>query len=256
MASRHNEHETLRRALLRRLSWQQRLNDPVRTPGQGSPWLSRLRRWQQQRLRHSFSDLMANPRTRPAAEFFLEDLYGDHDFSARDQDLARLLPLMSRLLPTPVLRAAVQAVELNALSHAFDLKLAARLAHGTGTDPAGAELDLDAYARAYREAGCPRLRRHQIELIVEVGQHLDWAVHKHGVERLLKLSRGPARLAGLHQLQSFLERGFGAFKRLDGADDFLERIARQELEVSRRLFAAHPRPLPPFDDGQPNSSSR
>lgn len=235
-------HEALRRALLRRLAWLQRLDAPERCAGDVRRWRERLRRWQSGRLRASFGDLLASERTRPAAEFFLEDLYGDRDFSARDRDLARLLPLMARLLPSRLLRAAVHTVELAALSHAFDLRLAAWLArHAQGG------LDLERYARAYRAAGCPRLRAHQIDLVVAVGEDIDWAVHRHGVERLLRLSRGPARLAGLETLQTFLERGFSAFKALDGARPFLARIASQEREVSRRLFAGHPHPLPPFD---------
>lgn len=244
MSSKHAQHEAMRHALLKRLAWQGRLNAPSAVPGRVQPWLSRVRHWQSERLHGSFKDLLLAPDTRAAATFFLEDLYGDRDFSARDRDLAKLLPLMSRLLPTPVLKAAVQAVELNVLSQAFDLKLAIWLAEN---HPPERPLTLEGYGRAYRAADCRRLRGHQIDLIVEVGQHLDWAVHKHGVERLLKLSRGPAKMAGLGELQSFLERGFAAFRELGGADDFLSRIASQEREVSRRLFASHTAPFPPFN---------
>lgn len=252
MSEHSDQHHRLRHALGNRLAWQQRLNDPDRLTGDRRTRLLALRRWQHGRLMGSFADLLDDPQTRPAAQFFLEDLYGDRDFSSRDRDLARLLPLMARLLPVRVLRAAVQAVELNVLSHAFDLRVADRLPVGSGGSPV---IDADAYACAYRSAGCRRARRHQIDLIVAVGRDLDWAVHKHGVERLLRLSRTPARLAGLAELQSFLERGFTAFRQLGGADDFLNRIAEQEREVSRRLFEAHPAPFPPFDSG-PNSSSR
>jgi hypothetical protein len=61
--------------------------------------------------------------------------------------------------------------------------------------------------------------------------------------RVLKLSRLPARAAGLWELQQFLERGFAAFAELGGAEEFLRTIERQEREVSRRLFAAHTRPF-------------
>lgn len=243
--------QALRHALQRYLQWQQRLNDPRQEPGNLSPWLPRLRRWQGERLRASFVDLLADARSHDAAVFFLEDLYSDQDFSSRDRDLARLLPMMARLLPERVLMAAVQAVELSAVSYAFDLRMVRALerrAVNVGDSGAGHRLDLESYGWAYRQAGCRRLRGHQIDLIVQVGQHLDWAVHKHGVERLLRLSRMPAHMAGLGELQAFLERGFTAFRRLDGADDFLHRIAVQEREVSRRLFAGHPRPLPPFND--------
>jgi hypothetical protein len=80
---------------------------------------------------------------------------------------------------------------------------------------------------------------------VSVGRSLDAAVQRHGVHRLLRASRLPARAAGLSELQGFLERGFDAFAKLDGADRFLDRVARGEGEVSRRLFAGDPDPFRP-----------
>ena len=38
-----------------------------------------------------------------AAQFFLTDLYGEHDFSQRDADIARVIPMMQKLLDNPFL---------------------------------------------------------------------------------------------------------------------------------------------------------
>ena len=46
--------------------------------------LSRLRRWQSTRLARTHADVLHNPRYRPAAEFFLDELYGDRDFRQRE----------------------------------------------------------------------------------------------------------------------------------------------------------------------------
>jgi hypothetical protein len=146
--------------------------------------------------------------------------------------------VMRRVLPGSLLGAAADAIELAVLSHAFDLRVAAVLA-GMDDRP----LDDLRYARAYRSAGLPRLRRHQVRLIHGLGMTLDRAVSKPAIGTLLRISRGPARAAGLAALQSFLERGFAAFRALDGAAGFVEEIARRELEVSRRLFAGHPQPF-------------
>jgi hypothetical protein len=240
-----------RRGLERRLAWQQALHDPDRDPRNRLPQLPALRRFQHRRLAQGFQDLLADPRTRPAAEFFLSDLYGDRDFSRRDQDVARIAPLLSRLLPAALLGALVQAIELAVLSHAFDLKMA-RVLDRAGIEPDA--IDTPAYGHAYRLAGCPRLRGRQIGLIVAVGSTLDRAVHTLGVSRMLRMSRMPARAAGVMDLQAFLERGFDAFRARDGADSFLGRIEAGEREVSRRLFAAHPEPFGP--GGQVNSRSR
>lgn len=229
-----------RHRLAQRLAWQQALHDPVREPRNRLPTLPMLRAWQTRRLTDSFRDFLADPRMRPAAEFFLTDLYGERDFSARDRDVARIMPLMSRLLPDTLLVAATDAIELAVLSHAFDLRMAEALAKRRNPT---APITVEHYAKAYRDTGCPRLRRHQIDLILGVGWTLDAAVRKHGVFKLLRASRLPARAAGLSELQGFLERGFAAFEELGGAGEFLGAIGRREREASARLFAGDPDPF-------------
>jgi len=242
--------QLFRQRLAQRLAWQKAVNDPVREPRNRLPTLPLLRQWQSRRLEAGFQDFLADPKKRPAAEFFLSDLYSDRDFSARDRDAAKLLPMMARFLPDTLLHAATGAIELAVLSHAFDLRLAEYLNHRRLPL---APITLADYGAAYRSADHRRLRRHQVELVVEVGHSLDAAVHKHGVFKLLKASRLPARAAGLSELQQFLERGFTAFAALGGADAFLAEIARREYRASERLFAGHP---DPFASDQPKPSSR
>ncbi len=226
--------------LQRRLACHQALYDPRREPRNRSRWLPELQRWQARRLEASFAEFLDDPRSAPAARFFLTDVYGDHDFSRRDADIAKVLPMMQRLLPEALLRTVADGIELGALTHAFDLRLAEALER---LAPTRKRLDETLYARAYREVGLPRLRERQIGLIVQVGQGLAGALRMPGVATLLKLSRGPAKAAGLGQLQGFLERGFEAFAALGDADAFLARIGRNEREVARRLFAGHERPF-------------
>jgi len=100
------------------------------------------------------------------------------------------------------------------------------------------------------------LRRAQIDLIASIGGALDAAVHAPALWRLLQLSRLPAKLAGLGALQSFLERGFGAFRVLGGADDFVGSIVAQEIEVSRRLFASEPDPFAKIPEAKTRPTKR
>ena len=239
-----------RQRLARRLAWQRAAHDAQRDPRNRLPQLSMLRQWQSRRLGESFVDFLADPRMRPAAQFFLSDLYGDRDFSARDRDAARVLPMMSRLLPDTLLHAATEAIELAVLSHVLDLRVAEQLSRRKSPM---APITVSDYSRAYRHGGYRRLRAHQIELVLRVGHALDAAVKKHGVHKILRASRIPAQLAGLSELQAFLERGFTAFEALGGADEFLAAVAARERAVSERLFAGDRQPFP---EPQPNSSSR
>jgi hypothetical protein len=232
-------HHALDRRLTRLAEANRVGRDPDIEPRNRSPWLAPLQRWQAARLRESFSDFLASPREQMAAEFFLTDLYGDFDVTERDREIERVLPLMRRVLPEKLLAAIADTLELAVLSHAFDLRMADALSRRIDPDA----LDAASYGEAYREVGLPRLRRHQIGLIQSVGLILDRAVSTPFVGSLLRMSRGPARAAGMQDLQLFLERGFAAFKKLGGAQRFVDEIARRELSVSERLLAGHPRPF-------------
>ena len=101
--------------------------DAQAEPRNRSPWLPALQRWQAARLKRSFVDFLAQPRTEPAARFFLDDLYGDYDVTTRDRNVERVLPLMRKLLPAHLIETAADAIELAWLSHAFDLRMAEQL---------------------------------------------------------------------------------------------------------------------------------
>src|SRR5215207_1629077 len=64
--------------------------------------LDRLRAWQSARLRRTYADLADSPRYGAAIRFFQQDLYGVRDFSRRDADLARIVPMMVRMAPVGV----------------------------------------------------------------------------------------------------------------------------------------------------------
>jgi len=235
----------LRTRLSRRIGRLLRLNralrDGTRDRRNRSPMLAPLQRWQAARLARGFDDLLADPRSAPAARFFLSDLYGDHDVSARDRDIEKVMPLMQRLLSPAMLAIAADALELEVLSHALDLRMAAAL-EGDGLG-AGAPIDAARYADAYRRVGHARLRTRQIEQIERTGGGLAEVVDTPKVAQLLRLARLPARAAGLLQLQSFLERGFTAFGQLPDAHAFVDTIVARERHVMRRLLESHPHPF-------------
>ena len=226
--------ETAEQRLARRLRWHQALHDPARDPRNRLHWLQEVRRWQAARLEHSFEHFLEDPRRRPAAMFFLQDVYGDRDFSRRDADLLKVQPTMRKLMPPWLLATVADGIELAALTHALDLRMAAALRR---IAPRRRRLDAALYAQAYRQTGLPRLRARQIALIGRVGAGLADAVQAPGVRQLLRLARVPARIAGVAELQGFLERGFEAFSQLGDAQAFLADIDSTERRISRRLFA-------------------
>jgi hypothetical protein len=224
----------------RRLAAHQALHDRDRDPRNALRWLPVLRSGQTRRLEQSFEHFLEDPKRRAAAQFFVTDVYGDRDFSQRDANVAKVLPMMQRLLPAAVLETVTDGIELGALTHALDLAMAAELQR---LAPRRQRLDEALYAQAYRNVGHQRLRGHQIDLIAGVGLGLAKAVRTPGVAMLLRLSRGPAKASGLGELQGFLERGFAAFSALGDGKAFVADIERSERKVSRRLFKGDPDPF-------------
>src|SRR3546814_19781414 len=107
--------------------------------------------------------------------------------------------------------------------------------------PRRKKLDAALYAEAYREVGLPRLRSHQIDLIRSVGSGFGKALKLPGVAALLAFSRGPAKLAGLSELQGFLERGVAAVEELGDADARSEgrRVGKECVSAGRSRWSAY-----------------
>jgi hypothetical protein len=199
--------------------------------------LDQLALWQSRRLNVTYADLAREPRYARAIAFFQADLYGPGDFSRRDADLARVVPLMVRLLPEGVIATISGAMELSAVSHALDRALLEKL-------PPRAPLSVATYCEAYRSLANRGARERQIALIVAVGRALDRYVGKALIRSALAAMRQPARVAGLSALQDFLERGFGAFRQMGGADEFLATVETRESALMKAIFEGDRAPFP------------
>jgi len=188
-----------------------------------------LQFWQAQRLQRTYADYAMHPRYRDAVAFFLQDLYGPHDFTRRDRDLRRVLHQWERLLPQRALEALMHALELEALSQSLDVATATALGDA---EPAPAS-----YAIAYRRADRRDDRQRQIWLTVAAGRALDSLIETQALGIALRAARLPARVLGVATLQAFLERGYRAFRKMDGAAELLQTIQQRETTIMHRLFA-------------------
>jgi hypothetical protein len=203
--------------------------------------LRTLQAWQTKRLLATYQDMWQSKRFRPAMEFFIEELYGPTDFSQRDQEIARVVHKMSKLLPNQALESLEAALRLNCLSHQMDMQLTERLV--------GQPINRDTYAQAYRQCNNRQQREQQIVLLEGLGQDLSDVVKIKGISALLMLSRKPAKVAGVGALHSFLETGYKSFKRLGDVDDFILPIVTRERQLMENLFTdGISNPLPEIVD--------
>ena len=78
----------------------------------------------------------------------------------------------------------------------------------------------------------------------QLGAALDRYVRTPLIGTALKMMRQPARVAGYSALQDFLERGFAAFRRMGGADEFLAAVAVRETRLHDAIVAGANDPFP------------
>lgn len=187
-----------------------------------------LKSYQQRRFAQTYADLLQTPRYGPAARFFLEELYGPRDYRERDAQFARVVPTMVRLFPHEIVDTVATLSQLHALSETMDTLTARGLPD--------ADVNAATYLRAWQAAGRPEDRERQIALTLDVGHALDRLTRNPVLRHTLRMMRGPARAAGLAELQRFLEAGFDTFKAMNGAKGFLETVASRERQLARTLF--------------------
>lgn len=192
---------------------------------------AQLKHFQQQRFRLSYADLLATPRYAGAAGFFLDELYGPRDFTRRDAQFQRIVKPLVRLFPAEVIDTVAQLARLHALSESLDTRMALHLTDGFA--PAD-------YVAAWIAVGDAEGRAQQIRLTLGVGRSLDVYTRKPLLRGMLHMMRKPAALAGLAELQQFLECGFDTFKAMRGAAAFLETIHHREEVWAATLFAGDP----------------
>ncbi|HSM69000.1 MAG TPA: hypothetical protein VK830_04735 [Xanthomonadales bacterium] len=197
-----------------------------------------VQQWQRQRLAETYADLLAEEQFEAAGHFFLEEIYGGLEFRERDQQVARVLPVMARMLPEHMLRTMTGAFDLQALSLELDMDMARHMA------AAGLlALDTPAYGRIYRSTGRERDRDQQIELFRRLGLELVELVRHRLVLNFVRLMRMPARAAGFGRLQDFLEQGLWAFRQMQDGEYFVLTVHQREQAIMINLRAGSDQPF-------------
>jgi hypothetical protein len=201
------------------------------------PSIRAVQAWQCKRLLVSHQEMYQQKRFKPAVEFFINELYGPNDFSQRDQDIARIVPKMSKFLPEKALQSLASALHLNTLSFELDFDLAKKLV--------GVDINCDSYAKAYVNCDNLATRQQQIDYIRTLGNDLADVVKMKGISSLLFISRKPAKMAGVLALHEFLDKGFKSFKNLGNVEDFITPVVNKEHEIMQQLANPNsPNPLP------------
>jgi hypothetical protein len=197
--------------------------------------LSEVKEWQAKRFSSTYQDLLASPIYSGCANFFLEELYSERDYSHRDAQFAKVATAIELALPAQVEQLAVTLAELHQTTEELDLQMAQSW-QGFEQQSAHAR-----YVRAWNAVGHRSEREWQLDTVLEIGRTLTGLTRKRSLRLLLKMMRRPAELAGLGDLQVFLETGFDQFSKLarnaEAVNKFLCIIQARERQWINDLFA-------------------
>ncbi|MFL1467918.1 FFLEELY motif protein [Marinobacter sp. HN1S83] len=205
----------------------------------------RVADWQAERLKRTHQDLYQHPGYHTGLEFLLTDLYAPSTMTRRDDNIDRVFPKMVKWLPDNLLDTFAGLVELNLITQQLDLDLTETLQrHGVPSQ----ELTNTQYCAAFRASPGLEQRHRQIALVAEVGQQLDHYVRNRTLGWLLSMTRGPAEMADLSDLHSFLHRGYTAFRKMEDVDALIERLVTREERVLDNILNRVPEPFNLPDD--------
>jgi hypothetical protein len=193
--------------------------------------VSTIKRLQEQRFRGTYADVLRHPTQGPAARFFLDELYGDHDFRERDAQFARIATAIERLFPEAVAELAVDLAEMHALTETLDHALATHWLEADSNTSSALR-----YVQAWRATGQRQARERQLAVVQHMGIELQRLTRSRSLLVMLKMMRKPAQAAGLSNLQRFLETGFAAFGALGDARPFLHTVTTREGHWINALF--------------------
>jgi hypothetical protein len=207
-----------------------------------------VKRFQSRRFAFTYGDILKAGPYQNAAQFFLEELYGEKDYSHRDTQFARIAGAMQKLLPKAAVATAVLLAELHLLTEELDHAMGAAwlaLVQKAGAVTSSLNLSpLDSsltYVKSWQNVGRRDDRRLQLEKVLEMGRDLDRLTKTHGLRLVLKMMRRPAEAAGLGDLQHFLEHGFDTFAQMgqhhSSVAGFLSLIEQRESALMDDLFS-------------------
>ncbi len=181
-----------------------------------------------------YDDLRDRPGFDAAIDFVVADLTGT-GIAKRDRDLEKVVPLMSRLLPSRAVAILADAMELNAFVLEINLELEVELRECLTRGSPVSERD---YCLANRAVSSVEAFRRIMEMTREAGEALDHVIRLPMIHSLMRGMRLPARMAGFGDLHAFLEKGYATFTAVEDVPDFLDTVEARMSEIFERVFLA------------------
>jgi hypothetical protein len=191
-----------------------------------------LQVFQSRRLRRDHADLAAEAQFREIGEFFFGEMYGPHDFSARDEQ-ARRLHQFVHLAPGLAVRDVEDVLSLLELTNKLDEAVAAWL---IALD-APPDFDEAVYEQAYRLCDSYDDRLRQLDLIRKTLYNVHRMARKPLIGIALQRTQGLAQTVGMTEIHRFLRLGYQAIQPVRDIHRFVETVILRERDRLDRIYS-------------------
>jgi hypothetical protein len=192
-----------------------------------------LQVFQSNRLRRDHADLAAVEQYREIGEFFFEQLYGPHDFSARDSQAHRLHQFV-HLVPGVALGDVQKVLQLLDLTNRLDEAVAMCLVELD----APLAFDEPTYEHAYRLADNYADRVRQLDLVRDTLYNVYRMTRRPLIGVALQRTQGLAHAVGMADIHRFLRVGYMAIKPVRDIHRFVETVIVREQDRLDRIYEA------------------
>ncbi|MFQ5583326.1 MAG: hypothetical protein ACE5GL_02685 [Calditrichia bacterium] len=198
-----------------------------------------LQSYQLARIRETYRDLQQIPEYKKLYHFFINQIYGPHDFGFRNQSIKTLHRRLSGILKGEIINAVGKVIELNDLSDSLDDRMAEQMLE-LGIGP---ELNKTQYREIYKSLDNYDERVYQIKLLADSVKGIHHISQMRFIGWSLKTVQKAAHLAGMGKIMDFLVEGYEAFRSVKNIEYFTRTLLNRELALNDELFGIK-RPTP------------
>jgi hypothetical protein len=190
-----------------------------------------LQKFQSERLKATYEDIMTHPEYEKIGVFFFDKLYAPEDFSFRDASIKKLHTFLKGKVYKGMVSAVTKVIELHELSDMLDNRMTEKIMEKeTPKDNTPPEITMDLYKSTYKSLDNYDQRVYQIKLSTEVTRAFYQLSRKWIVGVSLKTVHGASQILGMGKIMDFIFQGYQAFRSIKHFDYFVETIEKRELE--------------------------
>ena len=199
--------------------------------------------WLKQRIQVSHQALFDTAENQLMAKYFINRLYGGHEFDDLAKQIERLLKYAhkaEKILPENAIKTGMKSVGLAVLAMQLDEQVAAQLLHDY---PATQQIDDEMMRLTLIKLDQEHARYQQLALLDELGTALDKYMRSFIMHTAFKMCKGTASKYHFELMYDFIGEGFIAMKPMKSATLFIQSFTTYERQIIENV---HMGKLDPF----------